>query len=379
MTEEQMRTAFGGYFAAYEQRTSVPFPGEAEFAVSVPEGSNNLYDAIYAHLDTKGTPLTIGGVSKGAPSVVDVLYRLMEDAQNTEDGITPPSADDMNVAIYGAPGRTFFIGTKYQPVPETPYDILIVSAEYDGIADFPDNPFNILALMNAARGAELLHVDAAFYDVAHNPVYYRVDENSLGGTTTTVVVPASRLPLLHDMYESDVWDPNFTAALEKMLRPIIDSAYKRNWASQRKYWTFDIPATLPGAPGPAAETFSAGAAPELATDDRDGEGGRQFPGRTTAGAPDHETAPDDDVVDEASRDVGGAAEDITDDAAHDGATLDDAALGEAALEEAALKDDAPEGDAAAGLGNDADAAQSPGADVETPSEATSGEGAAADS
>lgn len=258
LTTEQMLTAFGGYFAEYNERVSVPFPGDAEFAVSVPEGSDNLYNAIHMHQAALGTPLTIGGVSKGAPSVVDVLYRLMEDAEDPEDGITAPSRDQMNVAIYGAPGKMFFIGTKYQPIPETPYDILIVAAEYDGIADFPDNPFNLLAVLNAVRGAELLHVDAAFYDVANNPVHYRTDTNSLGGTTTTVIVPAARLPLLNDMYESDVFDPKFTAFVEQVLRPVIDSAYKRNWASQRRYWKFEIPTNLPGPPGLAdGATFAA--------------------------------------------------------------------------------------------------------------------------
>ena len=49
LTEEQMSTAFGGYFANYDARVSVPFPGDAEFAVSIPEGSDNLYNAIYEH------------------------------------------------------------------------------------------------------------------------------------------------------------------------------------------------------------------------------------------------------------------------------------------------------------------------------------------
>ena len=281
LTTEQMLTAFGGYFAEYNERVSVPFPGDAEFAVSVPEGSDNLYNAISTHRATTGTPLTIGGVSKGAPSVVDVLYRLMDDAENPEDGVTAPSRDELNVAIYGAPGKMFFIGTKYQPIPETPYDILIVAAEYDGIADFPDNPFNLFAILNAVRGAELLHVDAAFYDVANNPVHYRTDTNSLGGTTTTVIVPAARLPLLNDMYESDVFDPKFTALLEKVLRPVIDSAYKRNWASERKYWKFEIPTMLPGPPGPPDDaTFTA---PQVTG------AGEAAPDRSADASGDHDT------------------------------------------------------------------------------------------
>ncbi|MGE2834593.1 PE-PPE domain-containing protein [Mycobacterium sp. SMC-4] len=237
LTEEQMSTAFGGYFAGYKERISVPFPGDAPFEVSVPEGSDNLYNAIYAHQATKGNPLTIGGVSKGAASVVNVLYRLLEDYEDTEDGRTPPSRESMTVALYGAPGRMFFWTVKHEEFPETPWDTIIVSGEYDGIADMPDNLFNILAVLNAIKGAELLHVDSAFYDVTENPVMYReVISEEYGSKTTYVVIPAERLPLLHDMYESDFWDPGYVSWLEKVLRPIIDSAYKRNWFSQRGEW-----------------------------------------------------------------------------------------------------------------------------------------------
>ena len=259
LTEEQMVTAFGGYFANYDQRISVPFPGDAEFAVSIPEGSDNLYNAIYAHQADLGTPLTIGGVSKGAPSVVDVLYRLMADAADAEDGMNPPGRQHMTVAIYGAPNKVFFLGVKYQPLPETPWNTMIVSAEYDGIADFPDNPFNVLALLNAVAGAEIRHVDAAFYDVNNNPVYYRVDTNSLGAETTTVVIPTDRLPLLEDMYESDFWDPGYVRWLEKVLRPIIDSAYKRHWPSQRNLWKEGI---VPMPAPPAGDTLVDSGAPE---------------------------------------------------------------------------------------------------------------------
>lgn len=248
LTEQQMSTAFGGYFANYRERISVPFPGDAPFEVSVPEGSDNLYNAIYAHQATKGTPLTIGGVSKGSASVVNVLHRLLADYKNTTDGRTPPSRESMTVAMYGSPGRMFFWTVRHEKLPVTPWDTIIVSGEYDGIADMPDNMFNILAVLNAIKGAELLHVDSAFYDVKTNPVMYReVINDEYGSKTTYVVIPAERLPLLHDMYESDFWDPGYVQWLEKVLRPIIDRAYKRNSFFQRDEWHEGIVA-MPTAP-----------------------------------------------------------------------------------------------------------------------------------
>src|SRR4029079_9686075 len=46
LTPEQMCTAFGGYFAPYDDRVSVPFPGDADFNLSIPEGATNLFNAV---------------------------------------------------------------------------------------------------------------------------------------------------------------------------------------------------------------------------------------------------------------------------------------------------------------------------------------------
>ena len=239
LSEDQMRTAFGGYFAPYDQRISVPFPGDADFSVSIPEGATSLYNAVYLHQATLGTPLTIGGVSKGAPSVIEALKRLEIDRENTTDGKEPPLPDTMNVMIYGAPSRVYYSGVRYRPdLPVTPYDVVMVAAEYDGVADMPDNLFNILAVLNAAEGADMLHVDAAFNtDFANDPMHYKVETNRDGGTVTTIVIPYTNpvLPLLMPMLEKGA-DPAKLAKLSATLKPIIDSAYKRNGVSEKTKW-----------------------------------------------------------------------------------------------------------------------------------------------
>lgn len=256
LTEEQMSTAFGGYFSTYDQRISVPFPGDAEFSVSIPEGATNLYNAVYTHEATLGTPLTIGGVSKGAPSVIEALRRLEADRENLTDGKESPSPDELNVMIYGAPSRIYYSAVRYRPaLPVTPYDVVLVSAEYDGIADFPDNPFNVLAVLNAYQGGDMLHVDAAFNtDFNNDPMHYKVETNKDGGMVTTIVIPYTDpiLPLLYPMLE-DGGDPVKLARLSAVLKPIIDSAYKRNRIFQRNKWTdgiVDIPLPAAATSGP---------------------------------------------------------------------------------------------------------------------------------
>lgn len=245
LTEEQMETAFGGYFRPYDKRVSVPFPGDADFSKSIPDGATNLYNAVVtAKTADPNIVLTIGGVSKGAPSVLQALRQL---EATREAGGTVPDANHMNVMIYGAPSRLYYAGVKYRPdIPVTPYDVYLVSAEYDGVADMPDNMLNILAVLNALQGADMLHVDAAFNtDFENDPMLYKVDTNADGGKTTTIVIPYTGdiLPLLHPMLEAGA-DPAQLAKMSKMLKPIIDSAYKRNSYFEKKKWQTGI-VTIP--------------------------------------------------------------------------------------------------------------------------------------
>ena len=92
LTDDQMSTAFGGYFQDYK-RISVPFPGLGDqFRYSVQVGAENLYVALTDAMQDTDRPITIGGVSEGAPTVPEVLRRLME-------------LDELGTAIADGPQR----------------------------------------------------------------------------------------------------------------------------------------------------------------------------------------------------------------------------------------------------------------------------------
>ncbi|CAN3130448.1 PE-PPE domain-containing protein [Mycobacterium sp. smrl_JER01] len=220
LTDEQMATALGGYFKDYT-RVNVPFPGlPDEFEYTLQVGADNLYAAVYS---TPG-PKTIGGVSLGAPVVIEVLRRLKDDPN-------APAAGELNAAMHGAmsPIWYMFSGVKRQEIPETVYDVITVRAEYDGIADWPDNWFNPLAVVNALMGAQQLHVASAFFDISEiPPQYITKTTNSLGGTTTSILIPTPILPLLRPMADHGV-SPKMIEFLDSILRPMVDSGYWRFW------------------------------------------------------------------------------------------------------------------------------------------------------
>lgn len=240
LSEEQMVNAFGGYFADYDRRVNVPFPGK-EFYSSVKVGAENLYNAVYD--PQYAGPKTIGGVSEGAPAVMEVLRRLEADRANTTDGKEPPPPSELNVAVYGSPSDHWTGKLAGLPIPVTPYNIIIVTAQYDGIADFPDNPWNMLAVSNAIMGAAILHVKQSEFDIRNENTYYTVETNEAGGKTTTILIPTEVLPILQPMVAFN-FDPDFVAKLDAKLRPKIDKAYKRTPME------YGIPDTLTGPPGP---------------------------------------------------------------------------------------------------------------------------------
>ncbi|MGE2737834.1 PE-PPE domain-containing protein [Mycolicibacterium vaccae] len=245
LSDADMARAMGGYFAEYDKRVSVPFPGSDDFAYSIEVGEQNLYEMVYS---TEGFK-TIGGVSEGAPSVIKVLRRLVEDAK-PGSGKTPPPPSELNVAIYGAPSRALYGTVPYPELVASPYNVILVSAEYDGIADFPDNPFNLLAVVNAAMGAQQLHVDRAFYDILREPTKYNITPGLDGATVTRILIPTELLPLLVPMSEAGV-NPEFVKFLDRVMRPMIDSAYRR------PKWTVGIPPTVTPITGPVSEPRSA--------------------------------------------------------------------------------------------------------------------------
>lgn len=219
LDEQQIRSALGGYFATHDL-VKVEFPGWASFGYSIDVGADNMMAAI---AETPG-PKTLGGVSKGAPVIDEVLRRLMNDENR-------PAPTDLDAVIYGYPNRTVFArnGVPYRPLPETPYDVLIVKAQYDGLADWPDNTLNFLAVVNALMGATQFHVDAAFYDIDLVPreaPYYTESVNGLGGKTTSILIPTPILPLLRPLAPNGV-ATDFVRFLDGILRPVIDSAYHR--------------------------------------------------------------------------------------------------------------------------------------------------------
>ena len=103
----------------------------------------------------------------------------------------------------------------------TTYDI---ARQYDGVADAPTNPLNVVADANAIMGFALLHSQYPNVDVS-DPNNL-VDQGTYGDTQY-YLIPTTTLPLLMPVAMVPVVGPVAATTLDPALRVIVESGYDR--------------------------------------------------------------------------------------------------------------------------------------------------------
>jgi len=170
-----------------------------------------------------GEKVTVVGLSAGSLVVDEVLRNMIASGQVTDpDEISFVLVEDSSrqKLIKDSSYNKKFDYTYHLP-PVVPYDVVVVTGEYDGMADLPDRPWNFLAVANAMAGAIFVHVPVMYADLSTVPVEnITVDDNIKGGTTTHYLVPTKVLPLVQLI-------PSLKPR-EAELRAKIDKGYARN-------------------------------------------------------------------------------------------------------------------------------------------------------
>jgi hypothetical protein len=243
---------------------------------SIAVGARQLGGAVTATAGRK----SVVGVSQGSLVVHAEERRIMAlpEAQR-------PAEEELRFVYIGDPARPSGgianwvpagvripgIGiTRPEPLVETPYDTVYVTREYDGIADFPDRPQNLFATANAVMGFVYLHPNYGvdLTDVAESNITETT--NKQGGTTTSYLIPAKELPLTKPLRQLGL-DPRIVDEVDKHLRPVVDSGYKRNDAKRNSLSGPDQP--------PASERTDTG----VRGDDTDHNNDTDNDGNTGAG------------------------------------------------------------------------------------------------
>lgn len=183
-------------------------------------------------------PIVLAGFSQGAIAVAYEKKRIMSLPADQR-----PATDRLTFVTIGDPtgpgGIMRFLPfavplLNLTPIipPDTEYDSVIVNGEYDGWGDFPDRPWNLISLANALLGIAYVHgryeVTPGGLDLTAVPAGdITVTTNSLGGTTTSYLIPTPNLPLVQPLRDIGVPAP-IVDALQNSLKPIVDAGYVRN-------------------------------------------------------------------------------------------------------------------------------------------------------
>ncbi|TPG32265.1 PE-PPE domain-containing protein [Mycolicibacterium hodleri] len=248
-----MSAVQAGAYRNYD-RTGVVWPAQAKpytgpndltlgdsIAVGIPAMKTAVNQAL-ASLQGNET-VTIVGMSAGC-LVVDELFR-----QYAKNGTWADPAKVTVVLMADSSRQANIKGAQYskqynytyQPPVDTPYNLIVVTKEYDGTSDFPDK-LNFLAIANANAGAILLHDTTFFTDLSTVPAENITVSvpNSLGGVTTHYLIPTATLPLVQ-MFP-------FLKPMEASLKVKIDRGYSRNDVPKAAVSTAAVAALASSAP-----------------------------------------------------------------------------------------------------------------------------------
>jgi hypothetical protein len=142
---------------------------------------------------------------------------LLGDPDNPESGVW-----ELESALPNVP--SYYTVTP----PDTPYPTDIYTIQYDGVADFPQYPSNVLADLNEVAGLFTVHLDyptltpealASAVQLPTSPGY--------AGDTTYFMIPTQDLPLLDPLRAIPVVGPALADSIQPDLRVLVDLGYDR--------------------------------------------------------------------------------------------------------------------------------------------------------
>lgn len=198
---------------------------------------------------SSGRKMIVFGYSNGAEVAAEWLRQHASDPN-------APATDVLSFVVIGNATRAYGGAAAMDGAvwPQSQYQVIDVSRQYDGVSDFPDNaasPYYPLAVANADVGFWTIHLDYSNVDI-NDPA------NAVWtvGNTTYVLTPTQTIPLLIPLQALGI----NVDALNEQLKPLVEQAYTR----PAPFPTTDQSASLATSPA-AASALSPPAASEPTT------------------------------------------------------------------------------------------------------------------
>lgn len=239
-TQSYMSTMLNGLYAddllydrvaVYTPEEFWPSTGNDDliFDESVAKGVDSL-DGEIRQADTGNNKIIVFGYSQSAVIIAKEKQRLANDPGMLSDNVlefvvvgslsNPDGGLFTRLPGFVIPG----LGVTFEPaMPNDDYLTTSYVREYEGLADLPDNPLNLLAMGNALVGAALLHPD--YRSVDPNDTTNNITLPSSDPDSVYILIPTPRLPIL--MVFDGVAPEPILAGLDPVLRWGVDLGYDR--------------------------------------------------------------------------------------------------------------------------------------------------------
>lgn len=206
---------------------------------SVAQGVNILDNQLYNAIHLQNQSVTVFGISQSA--IISSIE--MQNLANGTSlfGANPPNVNQLNFVLTGNevnPNGGLLarfpnlnlpsLGLDFFPAmnANTPYHVANYTLEYDGFADFPRYPINILSDLNAVAGIVFVHPH--YLDLTTSQVNSAVQlptSPGYNGNTSYYMIPTADLPLLKPLDAIPVIGKPLVDLLQPDLRVLVNLGY----------------------------------------------------------------------------------------------------------------------------------------------------------
>ena len=225
------------------------------FNVSVSQGLTILNNAIQTSVASGNTTINVFGYSQSA--AIASLEMQMLNPSNTSGGSLLPPGVTLNFTLVGDVSNpnggllARFPGLDLQSLgltfgtatPDNSFPTRIYTIEYDGFADFPQYPIDVLSDVNAFLGIVELHGTYPFFSAtqllptSQGGIAIPLT-NTVGPTQTDYfILPTQNLPLLDPVRAIPVIGNPIADLVQPDLRVLVDLGY----GSTTQGWSPDPP------------------------------------------------------------------------------------------------------------------------------------------
>lgn len=206
---------------------------------SVVEGVTILDNTLYNTIHGQNQSVTVFGISQSA--IISSLE--MQNLANGTSlfGANPPPLNMLNFVLTGNevnpnggllsrfPNLSLpALGLDFYPAmnANTPYHVANYTLEYDGFADFPRYPINILSDLNAVAGIVFVHT--TYLDLTPTQVNNAIQlptSPGYAGNTSYYMIPTTDLPLLKPLDAIPVIGKPLVDLLQPDLKVLVNLGY----------------------------------------------------------------------------------------------------------------------------------------------------------